>query len=75
MPVMPKKPQKKKVNEICDHGIKKNIPDEYKYHQLHHQELYNYNLLMKKQKYTLNSVYFPKKNFEINFHKFQKFVY
>ena len=62
----PKKPQKKKVNEICDHGIKKNIPDEYKYHQLHHQELYNYNLLMKKQKYTLNSVYFPKKNFVLS---------
>ena len=58
-----KKSKKKKVNEICDHGTKKNIPDEYKYHQLHHQELYNYNLLMKKQNCVLNSIYAPKKSF------------
>ena len=55
---------RKKITEICDHQAKEKIPDEYKYHQLHHKELYEYNLLLKKEKnYGTNSnMYAPKKD-------------
>ena len=59
-----KNKNKKKITEICDHQNKEKIPDEYKYHQLHHKELYDYNLLLKKQRnYGTNAnMYAPKKD-------------
>lgn len=59
-----KNKHKKKINEICANQTKEKIPDEYKYHQHHHKELYDYNLLLKKQKnYGANSsMYAPKKD-------------
>ena len=59
-----KNKNKKKVTEICAHQNKEKIPEEYKYHQQHHKELYDYNLLLKKNKnYGSNtSMYMPKKD-------------
>ena len=59
-----KNKHKKKITEICDHQNKEKIPDEYKYHQLHHKELYDYNVLLKNQKKigTNSSMYVPKKD-------------
>ena len=58
-----KNKHKKKLTEICDHQNKEKIPDEYKYHQKHHKELYDYNLVLKKQKnYTHSNMYMPKKD-------------
>ena len=56
---------KKKTKAICKPDTKAEIPEEYKYHQLHHRELHNYNQLMKFQKnYSLGStIYDPKKDF------------
>ena len=59
-----KNKHKKKVIEICDHQNKEKIPDEYKYHQQHHKELYDYNVLLKTQKKfgANSSMYVPKKD-------------
>ena len=59
-----KNKHKKKITEICDHQTKEKIPDEYKYHQQHHKELYDYIVLLKKNKnYGSNtSMYMPKKD-------------
>ena len=55
--------RKKKITEICDHQNKEKIPDEYKYHQQHHKELYDYNMVLKKQNnYTHSNMYMPKKD-------------
>ena len=56
---------KKKKKAICKPDTKAQIPEEYKYHQLHHRELHNYNQLMKFQKnLSLGStIYDPKKDF------------
>ena len=60
---MKKKKIKNKVNEICQHQIKGKIPEEYKYHQMHHKELYDYNIKIKKQKYGAGSnMLVPKKD-------------
>ena len=59
-----KNKHRKRITEICDHQAKEKIPEEYKYHQHHHKELFEYNLLLKKQKnYGTNSnMYAPKKD-------------
>ena len=60
---MKKKKIKNKFNEICHHQIKGKIPEEYKYHQMHHKELHDYNLKLKKQKYGAGSnMLVPKKD-------------
>ena len=42
--------------KICEPYNNKQIPDKYKYHQHHHKELYNYNMIIKKsKKYTHSS--------------------
>ena len=59
-----KNKHRKRITEICDHQAKEKIPEEYKYHQHHHKELFEYNLLLKKQKNygTNSSMYAPKKD-------------
>ena len=58
-----KNKHKKKLTEICDHQNKEKIPDEYKYHQKHHKELYDYTIAIKKQNnYTHSNLYMPKKD-------------
>ena len=56
---------KKRLIEYCEHKNKEKIPDEYKYHQKHHKDLYDYNLILKNQKnYGANlTMYMPKKDF------------
>ena len=59
---------KKKIKAICKPDTKSEIPEEYKYHHLHHKELNHYNQLMKFQKnFSLGStIYDPKKDFVWN---------
>ena len=58
-----KKKIKKKFVEVCEHQSKEKVPEEYKFHQLHHKELFDYNLRMKKQRYDASSnVLVPKKD-------------
>ena len=60
---MKKKKTRSKHNEICHHQNKGTIPEEYKYHQMHHKELYDYNLKIKNQKYGAGSnMLVPKKD-------------
>jgi hypothetical protein len=39
-----------KRKEICEPYSALNIPEKYKYHQHHHRELHNYNIIMKQSK-------------------------
>ena len=55
----------KNRKEICEPFVNKDIPEKYKYHQYHHRELHNYNLIMKEnQKFCPSSTsYNPKTNY------------
>ncbi len=55
---------KKKKKEICKPDAKKKcVPEEYKYHNLHHKDLFNYNNKMKDQTNLSSIAYDPKKDF------------
>ena len=56
-----KKKIKKKFPEICHHLKKDKIPDEYKYHQMHHKELFEINKSKQKNPGNL-CMYLPKKD-------------
>ena len=54
--------RKEKFKNLCASKEEKNMLDEYKYHQIHHKGLYDYNLIIKGQKkyQTNSSVNLPK---------------
>ena len=54
-----------KRKKICEPHNTENVPEKYKFHQHHHKELYNYNLIMKQsKKYTPGSGnYHPKMDY------------
>ena len=55
---------KKKRKEICKPDAKKkSIPEEYKYHNLHHKDLFNYRKRVKNQSDLSSTAYDPKKDF------------
>jgi hypothetical protein len=54
---------KKRKKEICKPDLKKNIPEEYKYHNLHHKEYFNYTQRIKNQIDLSSTAYDPKKDF------------
>ena len=54
---------KKRKKEICEPNAKKNIPEEYKYHNLHHKDLFNNNKRLKYQSNLSSVIYDPKKDF------------
>ena len=53
----------RKRAKICEPNIKKGIPEEYKYHNLNHKDLYNLNQLLKAQTTKIGTVYDPKKEY------------
>ena len=57
-----KNERKQKFKNVCALKTEKNMSDEYKYHQIHHKGLYDYNLIIKGQKkyQTNSSVNLPK---------------
>ena len=48
--ILEKKEILKNRKEICEPYTNKDIPEKYKYHQIHHRELHNYNLFMKENR-------------------------
>ena len=54
-----------KRKRICEPYTEENIPERYKFHQHHHKELYNYNLIIKQsKKYTQGAGnYYPKMDY------------
>ena len=54
---------KKRKKEICKPNTKISIPEEYKYHNLHHKDLFNYNKILKNQSNLSSTAYDPKKDF------------
>ena len=54
---------KKRKNLICKPDAEKTIPEEYKYHNLHHKDLFNYKNLIKNQSNLSSTAYDPKKEF------------
>ena len=53
----------KRKKEICKGNTKKNVPEEYKYHNLHHKDLLNFNRRLKYQSNLSSTIYDPKKDF------------
>ena len=55
---------KKRRKEICKPNAKKKlIPEEYKYHNLHHKDLFNFKKRLKNQTNLNSTAYDPKKDF------------
>ena len=54
---------KKRKKEICKGNTKKDVPEEYKYHNLHHKDLLNFNRRLKYQSNLSSTIYDPKKDF------------
>ena len=54
---------KKRKKGICKPYPKKGIPEEYKYHNLHHKDLFNYKKLLENQSNLNSTAYDPKKEF------------
>ena len=53
----------KKVKGICKPDSIKKVPDEYKYHNLHHKDIFNHNQKLKNQINLNSTAYDPKKEF------------
>ena len=53
----------KRKKEICKGNTKKDVPEEYKYHNLHHKDLLNFNRRLKYQSNLSSTIYDPKKDF------------
>ena len=54
---------KKKRKEICKPDTKKAVPEEYKYHNMHHKDLFNFKKRLKNQSNLSSTAYDPKKDF------------
>ena len=54
---------KKRRKEICKPDTKKKVPEEYKYHNLHHKDIFNYKLRFKYESNLSSTAYDPKKDF------------
>ena len=54
---------RKKRKEICKPNTKKKIPEEYKYHNMHHKDLFNFKQRLKNQSDLSSTVYDAKKDF------------
>ena len=52
---------RKKRKEICKPNTKKKIPEEYKYHNMHHKDLFNFKQRLKNQSDLSSTVYDAKK--------------
>ena len=54
---------KKNQLKICEPNTKKPIPEKYKYHHIHHKELYNLMKILKTQTTQCSTIYDPKKEY------------